>query len=116
MDQEKKFKHDICRILGHEPDETTYVCTRCEYNLICEMLKESLSNQYLGSKVTAYLPHQLATSAHMILTDAMHRGAIDSYDQLKVNYSPSTRQLAITVSIRPTFSVEYITTNITFNG
>lgn len=115
IDQGKKFKYDICRILGHEPDETTYVCTRCEYNLICEKLKESLSNQYIGSKITSHLSSQLQVSADMILSDAMANGVIDSYVGLNVNYSPRSRQFEMTVNIRPTYSLEYIQTRITFN-
>jgi hypothetical protein len=109
-----KFKYDICRVVGHETTEDDYICTRCDKSIIEVELRERLSAQFLGRKMTSDLPTQIERSASTILFGAIQNGTLISFRNLDVRtYTIGHHE--IIVDVMYCYGIHYHTLHISFN-
>jgi hypothetical protein len=106
MSTGKRFRYDICRVVGHETDENSVVCTRCEYNIFAKHLEERLANQFIGRKVTADLPYYIRDSTAALLNEEIMAGEVLDYKNIEVR-AHIVGQLCITFDVRIPISPLY---------
>lgn len=81
---DRKFKYDICRVVGHETGEGSIVCTRCEYNIFAHNLEARLTYQFVGRKVTSELPYYIRDSTVNLLNEEVQAGEIFDFKNVEV--------------------------------
>ena len=84
IDSEKKFRYDICRAVGHELEEYSYICNRCEYNVFAKQLEERLATQFIGRKITSETPRHIQAMSTHILNEFINDGTIISFKNIDV--------------------------------
>lgn len=99
MSTGKRFRYDICRVVGHETEEDSIVCTRCEYNIFAKHLEERLANQFLGRKVTSEIPYHIQASTCNLLNEEIMAGEIIEYKNVEV-MAYTIGQLKVTFEVR----------------
>jgi len=112
MSTGKRFRYDICRVVGHETEEDSIVCTRCEYNIFAKHLEERLANQFLGRKVTSELPYHIQASTVNLLNEEIMAGEVISFKNVEVT-TYTVGQLKITFDVQIPISPNYYHLEIT---
>lgn len=91
IDPDRQFRYDICRTVGHETTVDSFVCSRCEYNIIGKVLEERLSIQFVGRKITADTAYHFRDAAVNILAAAIRDESIDTFASADVQITPMGR-------------------------